>query len=323
MAHSCVKQKYYVKEAPFGIRYVTMSCVYLLFNPLSGSKKNETEYSEKLKTFFEGKEFILKNITEISDYRDLIDSMGGDDLICVCGGDGTLNKFINYTDGMLGDVEVYYYPTGSGNDFYHEVGKDADGAPVQINKYIMDLPKVTVKGKTYRFLNGVGYGLDGYCCEVGDKLRAESEKPVNYTALAIKGVLFSYKPTKAVITVDGEEYKYKKVWIAPTMNGKYYGGGMMPTPAQDRLSEDKTVSVLSFHGCGKLQTLMSLIKIFDGTHVNNKKIAAIHSGHNITVRFDRPTTIQIDGEIITDVSEYTVASRAVCTEKQSEAANVG
>ena len=27
-----------------------------------------------------------------------------------------------------------------------------------------------------------------------------------------------------------KEYAYKKVWIAPTMHGKFYGGGMIPTP---------------------------------------------------------------------------------------------
>ncbi len=319
MARLCIKQKYYVKEIPYRERYFRMSCVYLLFNPLSGGKKSESDYSETIKTFFGDKELIFKNVTEISDYRTLIDSMGDDDAICVCGGDGTLNHFINDIDGMLGDVEVYYYPTGSGNDFYHEVGKDSNGAPILINKYIADLPTVTVKGKTYRFLNGVGYGLDGYCCELGDKLRSETGKPVNYTALAIKGVLFHYKPTKAVVTVDGKEYNYKKVWIAPTMNGKYYGGGMMPTPSQDRLSSDKSVSVLSFHDAGKIQTLMALSAIFTGEHVKKKKIVTIYKGHNITVRFDRPVTIQIDGETISDVSEYTVSTDAVRAENQIEA----
>ncbi len=48
------------------------------------------------------------------------------------------------------------------------------------------------------------------------------------TAIAIKGLLFHYRPTNAVITVDGVTHTYKKVWLVPTMNGRYYGGGMMP-----------------------------------------------------------------------------------------------
>ena len=76
---------------------------------------------------------------------------------------------------------------------------------------------MTVNGKQYRFLNGIGYGIDGYCCQVGDEQREKSTKPVNYTAIAIKGLLFHYKPTNAVVTVDGETHNYRKVWLAPTM----------------------------------------------------------------------------------------------------------
>ena len=34
--------------------------------------------------------------------------------------------------------------------------------------YAQKLPTVTVNGKAYRFLNGIGYGIDGYCCQVGE-----------------------------------------------------------------------------------------------------------------------------------------------------------
>ena len=33
-----------------------------------------------------------------------------------------------------------------------------------------------------------------------------------------------------ILVVDGTERVFKKVWIAPTMFGRRYGGGMMPTP---------------------------------------------------------------------------------------------
>ncbi len=34
-----------------------------------------------------------------------------------------------------------------------------------MNAYLHNLPRVPVHGKTRLFLNGVGYGIDGYCCE--------------------------------------------------------------------------------------------------------------------------------------------------------------
>ncbi len=161
-----------------------------------------------------------------------------------------------------------------------------------------------MNGKSYKFINGVGYGIDGYCCEVGDALRQEN-KTANYTAIAIKGLLFHYKPTNATVIVDGEEHTYKKVWLAPTMLGKHYGGGMIPTPGQTRDDPEHTLSLMVFHKSGKMKTLMIFPSIFKGEHVKHTKNIAVHKGHSITVKFDRPTPLQVDGETILNVSEYT------------------
>lgn len=59
-------------------------------------------------------------------------------------------------------------------------------------------------------------------------------KPVNYTSIAIKGLLYDFKPTDATVIIDGKETRYKKVWIAPTMHGRFYGGGMIAAPDQRR-----------------------------------------------------------------------------------------
>jgi diacylglycerol kinase family enzyme len=144
---------------------------------------------------------------------------------------------------------------------------------------------------------------------VGDAQKKTSEKPVNYTAIAIKGLLLHYKPTNATVTVDGQAYHYRKVWLAPTMKGRYYGGGMMATPAQDRNDAEGNLSLLVFHGSGKLHTLAVFPSIFKGTHIKHKKIVSIHKGKNIHVVFDRPSTIQIDGETITGVTEYTAKAK--------------
>jgi diacylglycerol kinase family enzyme len=46
--------------------------------------------------------------------------------------------------------------------------------------------------------------------------------------------------------------------------------------------------------------------IFKGEHIKDEKAVAILSGHEITVKFDRPCALQIDGETILNVTEYTV-----------------
>ena len=172
-----------------------------------------------------------------------------------------------------------------------------------------------MKGKDYYFINGIGYGIDGYCCEKGDEIRVNSDKPINYTAIAIKGLLFHYKPVNAVVTVDGKKYHFKKVWLAPTMNGRFYGGGMMPTPNQNRLNEDGLVSTMVMFGSGKLKTLMVFPSIFKGKHIEHSECVNVLSGHEIEVEFDHPSALQIDGDTILDVTKYTV-SAAHCKAQQ-------
>ena len=284
-----------------------MKKAYIVYNPLAGNGKC-AESVGRLAGLAED-ETVLVDMTKENAYVELEEALCEEDYVILCGGDGTLNRFIN----DLGDIkisnDILYFPGGSGNDFAYDIGLTAEDKPVSIKKYLCDLPSVEVNGNTYKFINGVGYGIDGYCCEEGDKLRAASAEKIDYTSIAIKGLLFHYKPTAAKVTVDGKEYNYKKVWIAPTMNGRFYGGGMMPTPAQDRLSEDKSLSVMVFHGSGKLRTLMIFPSLFKGEHIKHTNHVEVLTGQEITVEFDSPRALQVDGETVTGVTSYTAKAK--------------
>ena len=284
-----------------------MSIVHVLYNPFAGNGRGE-ESARKLTALLPEADLRFQAMTEIADYAAFLADIPAEETLLVCGGDGTLNRFVNDTDGLSFPNPVFYYACGSGNDFLHDLGKEPETTPFEITPYLKDLPTVTVQGKSYRFLNGVGYGIDGYCCEVGDKLRETSDKPVNYAGIAIKGLLFYYKPTNATIVVDGVSHTYRKVWLAPTMHGRFYGGGMMPTPGQDRLDPEKKLSVLVWHGSGKIPTLANFPAIFKGEHIKKSKMCEVLTGHEITVTFDAPVACQIDGETILGVTEYTAKS---------------
>ena len=278
----------------------------VLYNPFAG-RINDTSFFDELKAALEGDELDFYDATK-QPYSEFLAGVKEGEAVIIAGGDGTLNRFINDCDGIEISAPVYYYAAGNGNDFWTDIGKKAGDKPVELAPYIKDLPTVTVNGKSYKFINGVGYGIDGYCCEVGDKLKA-ADKKVNYAGIAIKGLLFHFKPANAKVTVDGVTKTFKKVWIAPTMNGRMYGGGMIPTPSQDRLNAGRTVSVCVFYGSGKLKTLMIFPKLFKGEHVKKTKNVSVMSGKEITVEFDKPCALQIDGETVLNVSKYTVTTR--------------
>ena len=64
-----------------------------------------------------------------------------------------------------------------------------------------------------------------------------------------------------------------------------------------------------FHGTGKLKTLMIFPSLFKGEHVKHTEAVTLLVGKEITVEFDRPAPLQIDGETITDVTSYTVTAK--------------
>lgn len=284
-----------------------MSAYYILYNPIAANRHGK-EKAQELKEVLKDESFIFEDITSVINYYNFFAKLEPDDKIVIAGGDGTLNRFINSTDGMDIKNDIYYYAAGSGNDFFRDVlSEDKKSNSCKINKYIKNLPTVEVKGQKYKFLNGIGFGIDGYCCEVGDEMRktVSDSKEINYTAIAIKGLLFKYKPADAEITADGVTYNFKNVWLAPTMNGRFYGGGMMPTPEQDRLNNE-TVSTMVMHSSGKLKTLMIFPSIFKGEHIKHTDTVSVIKGKEITVKFSEPRALQIDGETIKNVTEYTV-----------------
>lgn len=277
-------------------------------NPLANNKKGE-EAANKAREVFAGHEVKFVDVRVIKDATNFLNELNFSDVVVLAGGDGTLHRFVNDVYDFDIKQQVYLYPCGSGNDFAHDIKDSIEVKDnlISLKDYIKSLPVVMVNGMTRRFLNGVGFGLDGHCCEVGDELRESSNgKPINYTAIAVKACLFKFSPTNVTVTIDGETRKFKRAWIAPTMFGRYYGGGMKAAPSQLRLSEDKVITSVVWHGGSRLGTLMRFSSIFSGTHIKHKGTVWLKTGHVVTVTADKPQTLQIDGETVRNVTSYTV-----------------
>ncbi len=281
---------------------------YILYNPLANANQGETiknQVLELLKKKFKG-DFKEMNVLEM-DYEAFLTSLRTNDNVVILGGDGTINHFANIVYNRHLICPFYIYKAGTGNDFLRDVASEIKDDLLLVNKYVENLPTIYVNDQEYKFVNGIGYGIDGMCCEVAEKQKAAGKKKISYTGISIKLLLHGYKPPHAKITVDGVSKEYDKVWLASAMNGRYYGGGMMPTPEQDRLSDK--LSVLCFYHSSNIKTLMLFPKLFKGEHVNYPKYVDIRSGKDITVEFDRPYALQIDGEVVYNVLKYRVVKK--------------
>lgn len=296
--------------------------VHILYNPKSNCAVDISTPLKKAQEHFKNCEVKTVNILEIEDMKAYFDTLAPNDEVVLLGGDGTINVFCNKLRGYEIKNKIYMFKAGTGNDFIRDVAEsDFENTELlQINEYIENLPVVTVNGKEYLFINNVGYGIDGRVCTAAEEEKEKGKESINYTTLAIKLLLTQYKSNGATVTVDGKKHHYKRVWMTPVMNGRYYGGGMMPCPAQDRKGD--TLSCCVIHSTNALQTLLIFPSIFKGEHIKHTKKVEVLCGKEIKVEFDSPRDVQIDGETIrgiTEISAVKYSSLSKSEEKSVEA----
>ncbi|MBR6914896.1 MAG: diacylglycerol kinase family protein, partial [Clostridia bacterium] len=82
---------------------------HILYNPLSGNGEGKVRAEAVLK-FFEGKETDFVDMTSV-DYGAFFAGLGEGDDVLICGGDGTLNRFVNDTDNIEKRCDILYYAT--------------------------------------------------------------------------------------------------------------------------------------------------------------------------------------------------------------------
>ncbi len=277
--------------------------IYILSNRSAGSVTEATE--KKVADLLTGYDIEFSMSKEVDDKREYLSKITSDDSLVIIGGDGTLNKFVNSIDDVDYPFPIYCYAGGTGNDFLKDIDAETDEF-IQINEYIRGLPVLKVNGESYKFMNGVGLGFDGWCCHEVNKYKARTGKHGDYTKTAIRGLFGGYKKATAKITLDGVTEEFTDVLLASTMHGKYYGGGMMIAPAQQRNNPEKKLTFAVLHSKSSIKLLPIFPTVYKGKHVKYTKLIKIVEARHIKVEFDSEHVLQMDGETIENVSSYEV-----------------
>lgn len=277
---------------------------YLLFNPKARNGKTAEDLALIHKAL-QSQQIREYNLANYSDYGEILKYIRPDDTVYLVGGDGTLNHFINELNKFDMICDIYFYSAGTGNDFKRDVDPDNHVYRVKINKYIKNLPNVEIENRTYKFINGVGYGIDGYACVEGDNVREKTKRNIKYSKMVLKGMFGRYKSCSGSVTVDGITHKYKKIWFASTMFGRFYGGGVRVAPKQSRFNVDHTLTCVVLHDVSRLGLFFKYPKIIKGKHSKCTDCFDFFVGHKFEVEFDKARPIQIDGEAFENISKYT------------------
>lgn len=269
---------------------------FFLYNPLSSKNKGEEIAIGIAKNWEEksGIKCTLVNQLKLNT-NEFISNLDKSDRIIVTGGDGTIHHFANKIKDLNVENDIYFIPSGTGNDFYEDVGKAKE--PILINDYIKNLPICKFLDKELVFVNGCGLGMDGYVCYLVNN--SNKKKKNSFTKSALKAFI-KYKRSNIEIIVDGVSEKFNNVYLASIMNGRYEGGGMMMSPASYRL--DDKIEVCVIYGMNKLRFITAFPKVFKGKHLKYKKYVKVLQGKEIIIKAETNLYMQVDGEDFKDIT---------------------
>lgn len=262
-----------------------MAKAYLFYNPLAGGGKILEDLDAL--AFVLDTQCVFCDMTRPETYGEALFAMEPEDALVLCGGDGTLNRFVNLTEGLRRNNEIYYYPAGEHNDFARDFGRVYGNNPFSITKALRDLPRVQTGNRSGSFLTGILFDACG-------RNRRNSTDAVGYNI-----------PGTVSVTVDGEGHTYEKVCFGALMYGRHCAGGMIPDKGRRRTDGD--LSFVLLHSCGKLRGRYLLRALRKGRQIRSRCLT-IHRGRDIRLAFGAPVTLRIDGELQTDVLEASAAA---------------
>lgn len=290
-----------------------MKCLYI-YNPTSGkgkAKKKRQYIVSKLQSHFDGLDVV--ETTHPGHAKDLAsDACGKYDVLCVAGGDGTLNEVINGVAGHEVKPTLAYIPLGTVNDFAHSTC----------------IPR-SIKGAVDNIINGTAiehdifkvndnFGI--YVCGAGVFTESsystdqKTKKALGKVAYFVHGIkkVFTTQSLPMKIQYEGGEIE-DKFAIFLAINSRYVAGFKLNNNFK---YNDGIVDVLLVENKKKIVSLHNIFKVFKIflLGVNRKASHGMVHLRLSTFKITSPQQlyINIDGEnIISNEINFSVIKQGI------------
>ncbi len=272
-----------------------------IINPAAGSRNRTQEYSDVIHKVCRARKvnYDIRVSTAPGEAIRIAREAAqtGEELrLYACGGDGTLNEV---TAGAAGcpNAAVNVFSGGSGNDFVKLF--DDPQAFFDLHR-LMDAEEATfdlISCNGDIAMNICSVGLDA---RIGTDVSNYKRIPLlqGFRAYAastlvnvVRGIAEHY-----VVEVNGEVIDGEHTFIC-VCNGRYYGGGFNPVPEAD--PADGLLDVLLVKKVTLAQVPFIIGKYKDGRYKELPDIARHLRTDRIKITCDKPTPINLDGELRT------------------------
>ncbi len=272
-----------------------------IINPAAGSRDQTEAYTAQIKTACDarGIDYRIEVSSAPGECRRIAREAaqsGEEYRIYACGGDGTLNEVASGAAGFP-NAAVTVFSGGSGNDFVKLF--DDPKAFFDLDR-LLDAEEVTfdmIRCNDDLALNICSVGLDA---RIGTDVANYKRRPLLHGFRAyiastvvnvIKGISEHY-----VVEINGETIDAKQTMIC-VCNGRFYGGGFNPVPDAD--PTDGVLDVLVVKKVSRLQVPAVIGKYKSGRYKELPKLVRYFATDKVTIRCDKPTAINLDGELRT------------------------
>ncbi|MBR0419963.1 MAG: YegS/Rv2252/BmrU family lipid kinase [Erysipelotrichaceae bacterium] len=281
----------------------------LLINPHSGLRNSKAKLIDVMDIFCAHGYNISVYVTQKKNdaYEYLMKSRTNYDLICVFGGDGTMNEVTNALMKKENKPLLGYFPSGTMNDF---------GSNFDLGTDFVDIAKRICEGKEYGFdvgsFNGRYFNYVaafGAMCDVPFTTKRDAKEALGNIAYILEGIgkLAEIKKHSIRYWVNDKEYK-KDILFGLVYSGNRVAGMELTSKKKSRIDNGLfNVMIVDY-----VPTIFDAPDIFSTLLQGNRFIHNYHTDH-IVIECDKDLVWTLDGEEakVKDKVDITIYNKAL------------
>ena len=223
---------------------------------------------------------------------------GGDSLLVVIGGDGTVNEVANGVAGT--EAELAVLPCGTGQDFGRTHGipssfDDAVRVALEGETRTIDLGRVELDDGTSRFFANVGSaGMSGAVARRANSMTKRFGGRATFF-YALTREFLAWQNTRVVVELEDGVRREGPMHDVIVANGNWHGGGMKLAP--EARQDDGAFDVVTIGDVNKLDFLTTAPKLYSGRYLSHPKVELLRSPA-VSITAAEPLPLEVDGEPI-------------------------
>lgn len=271
-----------------------MKKIKFIYNPNSGDKKIIYKLDDIISKFQDNGYIVVpyrisKNNTLENGLEDINDNY---EYILVAGGDGSIDRLVNYMKKNNINLPIAILPTGTANDFANVLNIPLD-INLAIDKIINSKPKsidLGIINKDY-FVNIASTGM---FTDVSQRVDENLKNSIGRVSYIIKGIEDALHLRKFSVSVKSKELEYEgDMYLILILNGRTAGNISL---AHYAMLDDGLLDVIIFKAMPIPKTIPLILDIIKGAPIDKYNEIIYFKTDELYINCEEDIVTDIDGE---------------------------